>query len=57
MMSQLYLVAFAMPGGFELMIIAFVAVLLFGHRLPAVMSSLGKSVHTFRSALEGDETN
>ena len=42
-------------GGPELMIIAFVALLIFGNRLPSVMRSLGKSVTEFKKGVSGIE--
>lgn len=47
--------AFGMPGTTELMIIAFVALLIFGNRLPSVMKSLGKSVTEFKKGVAGIE--
>ena len=45
------LFGFWMPGWQELLIIAFIAVLLFGHRLPKVMGDLGGSMKAFRRGL------
>ena len=42
-----------MPGHFELLIIAFVILLLFGNRLPSVMRSLGRGVVEFKAGLHG----
>ncbi len=42
-------------GGPELMIVAFVALLIFGNRLPSVMRSLGKSVTEFKKGVSGVE--
>jgi sec-independent protein translocase protein TatA len=42
-------------GGTELMVIAFVALLIFGNRLPSVMRSLGKSVTEFKKGVAGIE--
>lgn len=42
-------------GGWELMLIAFVALLFFGNRLPSVMRSLGKSVTEFKHGLNSVE--
>lgn len=42
-------------GGPELIIVAFVALLLFGNRLPSVMRSLGKSVTEFKRGVQGIE--
>lgn len=38
-------------GGTELMVIAFVSLLIFGNRLPGVMRSLGKSVTEFKKGV------
>ena len=40
-----------LPGGSEWLIALFVALLLFGTRLPSVMRSLGKSVTEFKKGL------
>jgi TatA/E family protein of Tat protein translocase len=48
----------AMIGGigyWELLLIAFVALLLFGHRFPSVMGSVGKGIKEFKAALFGEE--
>jgi sec-independent protein translocase protein TatA len=42
-------------GGTELMIVGFVALLIFGNRLPSVMRSLGKSVTEFKKGVAGIE--
>lgn len=39
----------------EVMIIAFVSLLIFGNRLPSVMRSLGKSVTEFKKGVSGIE--
>lgn len=44
-----------MPGPTEMFIILFIALLLFGKRLPGVAKSLGQSFHIFRSSLNGEE--
>jgi sec-independent protein translocase protein TatA len=46
---------FNIPGGWELLLIAFVALLIFGNRLPSVMRSLGKSVTEFKKGIAGIE--
>jgi len=43
------------PGTQELLIIAFVGLLIFGNRLPSVMRSLGKSVTEFKKGVAGIE--
>jgi len=42
-------------GGYELVIIAGIALLLFGHRLPSVMRSLGRGVVEFKRGIAGVE--
>ena len=42
-------------GATELMVVAFVALLIFGNRLPIVMRSLGKSVTEFKKGVSGIE--
>ena len=42
-------------GMTELMIIAFISLLIFGNRLPSVMRSLGKSVTEFKKGISGIE--
>lgn len=46
---------FAMPGGMELLIVAGVLLLLFGHRLPSLMRSAGRSVVEFKKGVQGIE--
>jgi sec-independent protein translocase protein TatA len=46
---------FGMPGHLELLIVAFVILLLFGHRLPSVMRSLGRGVVEFKRGIHGVE--
>jgi sec-independent protein translocase protein TatA len=51
--------AFWMPGPWEMAIIAVVALLLFGRRLPEVGRSLGKGIVEFKKGLRDvqDEVN
>ncbi len=42
-------------GTTELLIVAFVSLLMFGNRLPSVMRSLGKSVTEFKKGVAGIE--
>jgi len=42
-------------GMTELMIIAFISLLIFGNKLPSVMRSLGKSVTEFKKGISGIE--
>jgi len=44
-----------LPGHLELVILAFVALLFFGNRLPGVMRSLGRSVVEFKKGVSGIE--
>lgn len=47
---------FALPGSpVQLLIIAAIAFLLFGNRLPSVMRSLGRSVTEFKKGVAGIE--
>ena len=46
---------FGMPGHLELLIIAGLALLLFGHRLPSLMRSAGRSVVEFKKGVQGIE--
>ncbi len=43
---------FGMPGHFELLIIAGVALLLFGNRLPSAMRSMGRSIVEFKKGIQ-----
>lgn len=51
--------AFWMPGPWEMAIIAIIALLLFGRRLPEVGKSLGKGIVEFKKGLREvqDEVN
>ena len=53
------MLAFWMPGPWEMAIIAVVALLLFGRRLPEVGRSLGKGIIEFKKGLREvqDEVN
>ena len=42
-------------GGWEMIIVAMVCLLIFGNRLPSVMRSLGKSVTEFKKGVSGIE--
>ena len=42
-------------GGPEMLIVGFIALVLFGNRLPSVMRSLGKSVTEFKKGVAGIE--
>jgi sec-independent protein translocase protein TatA len=47
--------AWGMPGGMELLIIAAIGLLFFGKRLPEVGRSLGKGIVEFKKGLKGIE--
>jgi sec-independent protein translocase protein TatA len=49
------LLAFGLPQGPELLVLAGVLLLFFGNRLPSVMRSLGKSVTEFKKGVAGIE--
>ena len=42
-------------GATELMVVAFIALLIFGNRLPGVMRSLGQGVTEFKKGINGVE--
>jgi sec-independent protein translocase protein TatA len=44
-------------GHLELLVVAFVGLILFGNRLPKVMRSLGQSVTEFKQGLHQNETD
>ncbi|MCL2330251.1 MAG: twin-arginine translocase TatA/TatE family subunit [Phycisphaerae bacterium] len=55
MASTLNCLALGMPGGTDLIIIAFIGLLLFGKRLPEVGKSLGKGIVEFKKGIQGIE--
>jgi len=55
MSTSFVLGMFGFPGHIELLIIAGLALLLFGHRLPSVMRSLGRGVVEFKKGVQGIE--
>lgn len=55
MLNSMLVGMFGMPGHLELLIIAGLALLLFGHRLPSVMRSLGRGVVEFKKGVQGIE--
>lgn len=48
-------IGFFSPGPTEMVIVALVAVLLFGNRLPGVMRSLGRGIVEFKKGVQGIE--
>jgi sec-independent protein translocase protein TatA len=46
---------FGMPGGYEMIIVGIIALLLFGKRLPEVARSLGKGITEFKKGVSGIE--
>src|SRR5215212_3622060 len=52
---MVYLIGLGLPSGGEWIIVAVVAVLLFGKRLPEVGKSLGKGIVEFKKGLRGIE--
>lgn len=52
MMTLAFLPSFNGP---EILIVGFIALLVFGNRLPGVMRSLGKSVTEFKKGVSGIE--
>ena len=49
------LAVFGMPGYLEALIVAMIALLLFGNRLPSVMRSLGRGIVEFKKGVHGIE--
>jgi sec-independent protein translocase protein TatA len=43
-----------MTSGVEILILLVVILLLFGHRLPSVMRSMGQGITEFKKGLRGD---
>ena len=56
-MSGTLFALFGFPGHLELLIVGFVILLLFGHRLPGMMRSLGRGFVEFKHGLKGDESD
>lgn len=53
--STLFAFFTGMPGYVELIIIAMIALLLFGNRLPSVMRSMGQGITEFKKGVKGIE--
>lgn len=49
------LIGFFSPGPMEMLIIAGIALLLFGNRLPDVMRSMGSGIAEFKKGVQGIE--
>ena len=47
--------AWLLPGHLEILIVAMIALLLFGNRLPSVMRSMGRSIVEFKKGVQGIE--
>ncbi len=44
-------------GPWEILVVLFIALLLFGNRLPSVARSLGEGIVEFRKGLKGEKEN
>ena len=44
-----------LPGGYEMLVVGLVAVLIFGNRIPTVARSLGRSLTEFKKGVAGVE--
>ena len=54
-MNVLAFLPFGGTGGYEWLIVGFIALLLFGKRLPEVARSLGKGIVEFKKGVRGIE--
>ena len=50
-----FVALFGMPGGPELLIVLFIALMLFGKRLPEVARNMGKGLTEFKKGIRGVE--
>ena len=51
--TNLALLGIGIPGGWEFLVIALIALLLFGSRLPKVAKGLGRSIVEFKKGIKG----
>lgn len=56
-MTEHMLAVLGLPMGAEWIIIAFVAVLIFGRRLPEIARGLGKSITEFKKGIKDTESD
>lgn len=56
-MAESILAVLGLPMGVEWIVIAFVAVLIFGRRLPEIARGLGKSITEFKKGIKDTESD
>lgn len=56
-MAERILAVLGLPMGVEWIVIAFVAVLIFGRRLPEIARGLGKSITEFKKGIKDTESD